>query len=547
MLHLLRLLRLLWPTPNVTFALLALFALSACAPRETAVQTGNRTQTLHRGIGPDLADLDPQLASSLDDIHVLSALFEGLVGEDPQTLAPVPGVAARWDVSADGLVYTFHLRPEAKWSDGRPLVAADFVSSLRRALTPALGTPNAELLYPVLNAEAYHKSRLADFSRVGIAAPDTHTVRIALEYPAAHFLSLLTHPVWFPVPLHAISAAGPADARGNRWAASPGTFVGNGPFVLKEWRRGQVIVAAASPTYWDAAALKLRAVHFHPFDSVDAAERAYRSGQLHLIDTLPAGRVEAWRAQAPAQLRADPFLDIYFYRINTARPVLSDVRIRRALSLALDREQLVSALLKGGQRPAAAFVPPGAGGYEPPAILRHDPAAARALLAEAGYPEGQGLPIFDLLYNTSENHRRIAEALQQQWRAVGIQTRLVNQEFATLLDARRTGDFQLLRSGWVADYDDPISFLALFTKDSAQNFTGWSDPAYDRALYEASRTPDRAARHALLRAAETRLLEAAPILPLYVNTHVYLLHPSVQGWHPTLLDRHPLKHVSLAP
>jgi len=527
------------------FSCLAGLILVACAPRETLVQEGIRTGTLHRGIGPDLTDLDPHLAESLGDIQVLSALFEGLVGEDPRTLAPVPGVATRWSVSADGLVYSFHLRPDARWSDGRPIVAEDFVLSVRRALTPALGAPSAELLYPVLNAEAYHKARLDDFSQVGINAVDTHTLRVALEYPAAHFLSLLSHPVWYPVPHHAIAAHGSAGTRGNRWASSPATFVGNGPFVLKDWRRGQVIVAEANPHYWDAATVKLRAVHFHPFDSVDSAERAYRAGQLHVIDTLPAGRVEAWRNEHPGQLRADPFLDIYFYRINTARPVLSDVRIRRALSLAIDREQLVASLLKGGQRAATAFVPPGAGGYEPPAVLRHDPAAARALLAEAGYPDGQGLPIFDLLYNTSENHRRIAEALQQQWRAVGIQTRLVNQEFATLLDARRTGDFQLLRSGWVADYDDPISFLALFTKDSTQNFTGWSDPAYDRALYEAARTPDRAARHALLRSAETRLLEAAPILPLYVNTHVYLLHPSVKGWHPTLLDRHPLKHVSL--
>jgi oligopeptide transport system substrate-binding protein len=529
------------------FACLAGLLLAACGPRATLVEEGLRTRTLHRGIGPEPADLDPHLASSLGDIHVISALFEGLVGEHPETLAPVPGLAARWETSADGLAYTFHLRPDARWSDGRPIAAEDVVASFRRALSPALGAPNAELLYPVLNAEAYHKGRLADFAEVGISSPDTHVVRVALEYPASHFLSLLSHPVWFPVPLHAIAAAGATDARGNRWASSPDTFVGNGPFVLRAWRRGQMISVEANPAYWDAAALRLRAVRFHPFDSVEAAERAYRAGQLHVIDTLPPGRVEAWRATAPAELRADPFLDTYFYRINTTRPFLSDIRVRRALSLALDREQLVSALLRGGQRPATGFVPPGTGGYEPPSLLRHDLEAARALLAEAGHPEGRGLPVFDLLYNTSENHRRIAEVLQQQWRAIGVQTRLVNQEFATLLDARRTGDFQLLRSSWVADYNDPLSFLALFTKDSAQNFTGWSDPAYDRALYEAARTLDTERRHALYRAAETRLLEAAPILPLYFNTHVYLLHPSVRGWHPTLLDRHPLKHVSLAP
>ncbi len=525
---------------------LLLLGASACTPRETPVEQGIRTQTLHRGIGPDLADLDPHLASSLGDIHVLSALFEGLVAENPVDLSPVPGVAASWDVSADGLVYTFRLRPEARWSDGRPLVADDFVQSIRRALSPALAAPNAELLYPVLNAEAYHKSRLTDFAAVGVSAPDAHTLRIALEYPAAHFLALLSHPVWFPVPLHAIAAAGPTDTRGNRWATAPTTFVGNGPFVLREWRRGQAIIADASPTYWDAKALALRSVFFHAFDSVDAEERAYRAGQLHVTDSLPAGRVEAWRAEHPEQLRTDPFLDVYFYRINTTRPFLNDIRVRRALSLALDRDALVAALLRGGQRPATGFVPPGAGGYTPPVVLRHDADAARALLAEAGYSGGAGLPVLDLLYNTSENHRRIAEVLQQQWlAALGVQTRLVNQDFATLLDARRTGDFQLLRSGWVADYDDPVSFLALFTTTSAQNFTGWGDPAYDQALYAAARTPDRAARHALLSAAETRLLEAAPTLPLYVNTHVFLLHPAVRGWSPTRLDRHPLKAVRL--
>ncbi|MBC8009002.1 MAG: hypothetical protein H7067_02770, partial [Burkholderiales bacterium] len=190
-----------------------LLALSACAPRATLVEEGNRTQTLHRSVGPALADLDPHLASSLGDIHVLSALFEGLVAENPTDLSPVPGVATRWEVSADGVTYTFHLRPDAVWSDGRALVAADFVGSARRALAPALGAPNAELLYPVLNAEAYHKARLADFAQVGISAADTHTLRVTLERPVAHFLSLLTHPVWVPVPLHAVAAPRPGRRR----------------------------------------------------------------------------------------------------------------------------------------------------------------------------------------------------------------------------------------------------------------------------------------------------------------------------------------------
>ncbi len=527
---------------------LLLLALAACTPRETLVQGGNRTQTLHRSVGPALADLDPHLASSLGDIHVLSALFEGLVAEDPTNLSPVPGVATSWELSAAGTVYTFHLRPEARWSDGRALVAEDFVASARRALTPALGAPNAALLYPVRNAAAYHHGTLADFTQVGIRAAAAHTLVITLDHPVAHFLSLLTHPVWFPVPLHVIAAAGPADARGNRWAGSPATFVGNGPFSLGEWRQGQAIVATASPTYWDAATVKLRAVHFHFYDGVDAEERAFRAGQLHLTEALPAGRLDAWRAEHPEQLRTDPFLDAYFYRLNTRLPALADARVRRALSLAIDREQLTTTLLRGGQRPATAFVPPGTGGYTPPAVLRFDPEAARALLAEAGHPGGKDLPVLELLYTTSENHRRIAEALQAQWRTVlGVETRLANQELASLLEARRTGNFQLLRSSWVADYAAPETYLDLFTTHSAQNFTGWSDPAYDQLIHAAARAPDSAARFTLLQQAETRLLDAAPIIPLYINTHIYLIHPAVRGWSPTLLDRHPLKHVSLVP
>lgn len=528
--------------------LLAGALVSGCAPRASLVEQGNQSGTLHRSVGPALADLDPQLASTLGDIHVLSALFEGLVAEDPRDLSPVPGIATRWEVSADGTIYTFFLRSDARWSDGRSLVAEDFVASVRRVLSPELGAPNAALLYPVLNAEAYHKRRQNDFAAVGIQAVDTYTVRITLEHPVGHFLSLLTHPVWFPVPLHAIRAAGPAEAPGNRWASTPGTFVGNGPFTLREWRQGQNIQVAASPTYWDAATVKLRAVVFHFFDGVDAQERAFRAGQLHLTEALPVGRFEAWRTEHPEQLRTDPFLDAYFYRINTTRPFLNDVRVRRALSLAINREQLTSDLLRGGQRPATSFVPPGTGGYTPPSGVAYDPEQARALLAEAGYPAGKGLPVFEVLYSTSENHRRIAEALQEQWRIqLGVETRLANQEVASLLEARKTGDFQLLRSSWVADYDAPETYLTLFTADSGQNFTGWSDPEYDRLISRAARTSATADRFELLRQAETRLLEAVPILPLYVNTHIYLIHPAVRGWHPTLLDRHPLKHVSLEP
>ena len=524
--------------------LAAILAFSGCAKRETLVERGNREQVLYRGIGPEPASLDPQLATQAAEYSVLSALFEGLVAEDPVDLHPVPGVAERWDVSPDGLTYTFHLRANARWSNGDPVTAPDFVAYCRRVLTPSLAAENAGLLYVVRGAEAFHRGQWADFASVGVAAPDTRTLRITLAHPAPYFLSMLSQPVWFPVHLPTIEKNGPAAQRGNPWAR-PGTLVGNGPFTLVEWRVGQRIVVARSPTYWDAAAVRLREIDFYPF-TVDAEEHAFRAGQLHVTDALPPAKIDSYRRDAPQLLRIDPLLGTYFYRLNIARPPLDDVRVRRALALAVDRQAIVKKILRGDQLPASAFTPPGMAGYTPPAGLATDFATARRLLADAGFPGGKGLPTLELLFNSSESHRAIAEAVQETWRReLGAEVRLVNMENNSVLDARRTGSFQVLRSSWSADFVDPQNFLALWTGDSGNNFTGWSDPAYDALLEQAELAPDPAQRTALLRQAETRLLDAAPLIPVYYYTHVFLLQPSVQGWRSTLLDHHPYKHVWL--
>ena len=228
------------PLVRLSCLLLAALVLAGCAPRETAVEQGNREQILHRGIGHDLADLDPHLATLASDYNVLSALLEGLVAEDPVDLHPVPGVAERWDVSPDGLTYTFTLRAEAKWSNGDPVTAQDFIASWRRMLTPSLGATNASLLYVIQGAEAFNKGT-AGFDQVGLVAPDAHTLRVTLEHPTPYFLSLLNHTAWFPVHAATLAKYGPVDRRGNDWAR-PGRFVGNGPFNLKSWRSGQEIV-----------------------------------------------------------------------------------------------------------------------------------------------------------------------------------------------------------------------------------------------------------------------------------------------------------------
>jgi oligopeptide transport system substrate-binding protein len=524
--------------------LAAVAAAAGCNRGGTNVASGDAGQVLHRSIGVDLADLDPHLAAEASDYSVLSALFEGLLAEDPVNLHPVPGVAERWEVSADGLTYTFHLRAGARWSDGKPVTSDDFVASWRRILTPELGATTASQLYLLKGAEAYNRSG-RPFSGVGLTAPDPRTLIVTLEHPSPWFPSILSSPAWLPVPVAVVARYGPVTRRGNSWA-SPGTWVGNGPFNLVSWRHGQEIVVAKSPTYWDAARVRLREIHFHAFDSLDSEERAFRAGQIHLTDALPPARIEAYRQDAPHLLRIDPLLGTYFLRINVRRASLGDSRVRLALALAVDRAAIVDKVLHGGQLPAPSFTPPGFPGYAADAVQHYDVERARRLLAEAGHPGGQGLPQFEYLYNNSEAHREIAEALQQMWqKELGVGIRLVNEELKSTEENRRIGSFDLLRSSWIADYADPTAFLEMWRSDSANNFTGWSSPAYDALLASAANAAQPAVRLGLLAKAEDLLLHEAPIIPLFHYTHVFLIRPSVHGWYPTWLDHHPYKAVWL--
>ncbi len=525
--------------------LAVLLPLGGCLRHETAVQRGNRDQVLNRGLGYDVIDLDPQLVTGIAEGNVVIALFEGLVTEDPHDLHPVPGVAERWEASPDGLTYTFFLRTSARWSNGQPVTAQDFVDSWHRILTPSLGAEYGDMLHVLQGAEAFHRGATRDFSQVGAVAIDAHTLRVTLEHPAANFLALLTHWAWAPVYLPAIRANGPADQRGNRWTR-PGQLVGNGPFVLRSWDPDRRIVLEKSPTYWDAASVRLTAINFYPIDSLDAEERAFRSGQLHLTDALPVGKVEAYRHDAPQFLRIDPYLGTYYYACNVRRPYLDDPRIRQALSLAIDRQSLVDKVMHGGQAAATAFTPPGLDGYVPPAMLTTDFNRARQLLAEAGYPGGKGLPPFELLANNSENHRLVAEAVQEMWRReLGIEVRLMTLEPKVVQNTRSAGDFQIIRGDWIADYPDPSSFLDVWRSHNGNNYTGWSDATYDSLLFAAERTTPPDERRALWQKAEARLLAALPIIPLFHYTHVFLIQPSVQGWYANPLDHHPYKYVWL--
>lgn len=523
---------------------LLLVFLTACARRETEVAKGNRDGVLHCSIGSEPTDLDPHVVTSLAEAKVLPALFEGLVSFDPVTLAPVPGLAESWDLSPDGLTYTFHLRA-TRWSNGDPLTAQDCLDSWRRILTPTLAADYAYLFYIIRGAEDFNHGKATDFSTVGLAAPDARTFVVTLAHPAPYFLQILLNVPWRPVHVRSIAAIGDAYHRGTPWTR-PERMVTSGPFVLREWTPHQRIVVEKSPIYWDRAHVRLNAIHFYPTDSVDAEERAFRSGQLHVTYSLSLSKIATYRREQPASLRIDNFVDTYFFRFNTRRAPLDDARFRRALSLALDRTTIAHKVLNGDQQPATTFVPPTMPGYTPPARPDRDLAAARALLAEAGHPDGRGLPAIELLYNNSEILRLVAEAIQEIWRRdLGVAVQLVNQEYKVVFANRRSGNYQILLSDWVADYLDATTFLGLWRGAAGNNHTGWSDPAYDALLDRAATTAAPAARAGLLAQAEALMLDAAPIAPIYHNTHVYLLQPSVKGWRPSPMDHIDYRHVSL--
>ena len=527
--------------------LLVLMALlnGSCARRATTVDQATQAGVLHLSVGSEPTDLDPQTVTGLGDAKIIAGLFEPIVTFDPLTLAPRPALAERWDISPDGLTYTFHLRPTARWSNGDPITAEDCIASWRRILTPTLAADYAYFFYIIRGAESFHKSQTTDFTTVGLAAPDARTLVVTLAHPAPYFLQILLNSPWRPLNVRSIAAVGDAYRRGTPWTR-PGKLISSGPFTLKEWKPHQHILVEKSLTYWDHATVRLNAIHFYPIDSMDAEERAFRAGQLHGTWALPLSKILPLQQEKSPALRIDPILETYFFRLNVRRAPLNDQRIRRALSLAIDRDAIAQKILPGGRQPAPTLISSVIPGYTPPPRRAYDLAAARQLLAEAGHAGGAGLPPIEILYNNSEILRLVAEAIQQMWsRDLGLDIRLANQEFKVVFASRRTGDYQILLGSWTADYLDATTFLDLWRSDSGNNHTGWADPAYDALSDQANRLADPAARGAVLTAAEALVLEAAPIIPIYFNTHVYLLHPAVRGWQPTPMDHSDYRYVWL--
>ena len=511
-------------------------------------QSGSIPQILHLGNGAEPMGLDPQIVTGVPEHHIISALIEGLVTENKKNLNPEPGTAERWETSEDGLVWKFHLREDAKWSNGDPVTANDFVQSYQRMLTPSLGSQYAYMLHVVKNAEAYNSGKLKDFSQVGFEAINDKQLNITLKAPTPYFLSLLNHYSWFPVHIPSIKKHGGIDKPDNRWTL-PGNFVGNGPFILDKWEINKVIVVKKSSTYWDRKTVKLEEIHFHPISDVEVEERAFRSGQIHVSNTIPLNKIEVYRKKDAEKLRIDTYLGTYFYRLNTKRKPLDDKRVRMALALAVDRESIVRNIHYRTVKVAGNITPPGTGGYTyQGSPLKYDPDKARQLLAEAGFPGGQGFPKLSVLYNSSEQHRRMAEVIQQMWKKnLGIEIELANEEWKVYLKTSQEMDYDISRAGWIGDYPDANTFLDMWLTDGGNNYTGFSLVEYDKLIADAANAPSVEARLALFQKAEGLLMEEMPILPIYFYTARYLINPRVREWHPTILNHHPYKHVYLAP
>lgn len=514
---------------------------SGCAKRETAAKPGPTLRISQRN---EPGTLDPQLATLPDEYFTARALFEGLTTPNPDGGEPLPGVAERWASSADGLTWTFHLRGDARWSNGDPVTAQDFLWSFRRMLTPSLGAAKAPLFYFVRNARAYVRGEITDFTAVGFAAPDPRTLVVTLEQPTPFLPAIAATGAWLPVPPATVERHG--TGRDSRWT-EPGHLVGNGPYTLASWTRAQRIELRRNELYWDRAAVQLPVVQLVLFDNNDAEERAFRAGQVDITMTVPPARLDHYRQDEPALLRRQPLFETRYLSLNTRRAPLGDARVRRALSLALDRAALTERVLRGGQTPTETVIPPGLGAYPaapaPVASPEERLAEARRLLAAAGYPEGRGFPRLE--FSTWTN-TPVLETVQQRWKeTLGIDTAITLREGRAHMAALAAGGYDLALMPFIPDFDHPQDLLAELLSSSPTNYGRWSHPAYDALVTAAAQVAAPPAGNVHFRPAEQLLAAEMPVIPLYFSTQHYLVAPRVRGWRSDPLWTRYYKHITL--
>ena len=527
------------------FTFTVLFILIGCSSSLSPVDDGLEKQIFHFGNGSEPQGIDPHIVTGVPEHHILISLCEGLTIPSPYGDENLPGAAESWTVSDDGKRYIFKLRKNGKWSNGDPVTAEDFVWSWQRILTASLGSQYPDMLYYLEGAQEYHTGKNNDFDTVGVKAIDAHTLEVKLKAPTPFFTGLLSHYSTWPVHKETVLKHGSIDDRNGEWTR-PGNFVCNGAFNLKSWELNNKIVVEKNPMYWDASTVQLNEIHYYPVSNVMTEDRMFRAGQLHVTSTLPSQKCPVYIEENNPDLRIDPYMGTYFYRLNTTNPYLSDVKVRKALAYSIDRKLLVEKVTKCGQIPAYSFTPPGSNGYEPTSSIPFNPLLAKKLLVEAGFNSENKFPKLEILFNTNEDHRKVALAIQQMWQQnLGIEVELVNQDWKVYLSREMVGDFQVSRAGWIGDYEDPNTFLDLMRPNRGNNKTGWEDKDYDALVAKANSTNNQTERYQLLNEAEKMLIENMPIIPLYTYVRSYQLSPDVKGYNPHILDHHHPKFIYL--
>lgn len=515
-------------------AALAICCLSGCAPEPTETTPADARITFHRGSGGEPDTLDPHRNEETSGAAMLRDLFEGLVTEDVD-LNIVPGVAERWDVSDDGKHYTFFLREDSRWSSGDTVTAHDFVAGLRRTVSPSTASTYAQLLLPIRNAAAVIRGALPP-SELGVHAIDNRTLEIELESATPYFIQLLAMPQTFP--LHAPSYAEHGDAY-----ARPGALVSNGAYRLTEWVVNSHIRLEKNEHYHAAEDVQIEVVYYQNTEDRDAELRRYRAGELDYTYEIPTSQYKWIRDNLPGELRVRPYLSVYFYGFDTTEPPFDDVRLRQALTMAVDRRILTEQVTGVGEVPAHGIVPPGIAGYDQQSYAWSELsdadriAAARRLYEAAGYSQTRPLEA-ELRFNTSENHRRLAIAVASMWKtALGAKIAIVNQEWKVMLqDRQNPALWDIMRYGWNGDYADAFTFLEIFQSNHGQNFTGLSNARFDELVTVAAAENDIELRLDTMAEAERELLNSYAVIPLYFYVTKHLVKPWVIGYRPNALD-----------
>lgn len=498
----------------------------------------------HRGNTAEPETLDQHLTSTVYEAHILRDLYESLVVHGPEAELR-PGAAASWTVSDDGRVYTFEIRDDATWSNGDDLTADDFVFSYRRILDPATGAKYANILYPIDGAEAVNKGE-ADPETIGVKALGPKTLEITLASPTPYFLELLTHQTSLPVHPPSVEAHGMAFTR-------PENMVSNGAYTLDEWVPNAHIKLEKNETFHDAANVAINEVYFYPTEDRSAALRRFMAGELHSNPDAPTEQMDFMREELGDQLRIAPYLGTYYYAVNMADEILGDVRVRRALSMAIDREFLAEEIWGGAMVAGFSFVPPGINNYDEPAYAdyRDTPMfdreeKAMALLAEAGYGPDNPLEL-EIRYNTSENHQKTATAIAAMWQPLGVETTLFNTDTKThYAHLRDRGDFDIARAGWIGDYSDPQNFLFMVESDNTGfNYARYENPAYDALMDEAAATTDLKTRAEILHQAEEIFMADLPFIPLMYYGSINLVSDALQGWEDNIQNVHATRWMSI--